>query len=68
MRKLYWQLKKYANKEGKNLNNIIDAALIISGALLISAGSIANEGFPMVIGGMLWAVEIAICVFKKIKK
>lgn len=49
-------------------NNIIDAALIISGALLISAGSIANDGIPMVMGGMLWAVEIAICVFKKIKK
>lgn len=64
---LYWQQKIYI-EEVKNLKNIIDAALIISGALIISACIIAGEDKLFLIGALLWTIEIALCVFRKIKK
>lgn len=66
MRMPYWQ-QEFIQGE-INLKNIIDAALIISGALIISACIIANEWSSVVIAALLWAIEIALCLFRKIKK
>lgn len=53
--------------EENNLKYLIDAALIISGALLVSACIIANEDTLMLIGTLPWVIEIALCIVRKIK-